>query len=219
METGIILQPAGMSHKQVMDLVQARELPIYTGKIIESVMCCEPSQSLPAIASKLNDIEIARAGGGTQLSKLKLLIGEKNNNILISSLIYDLLDYYNVKNGFSDSQVKMLVELIISDFWHLKIEQITRAFHLQKTGKLVKVFERLDPSVIIELLNLYEKNIVGNFFETDAVRYKEGYDHKRNSTNFDADAENFRSASIHYIQNNNPKNAQGTIKPKPNKNK
>lgn len=186
--------------------MQAKELPDCTALIIESLTSPSPQFGITTVASKLNDMEVARVGGGTQVSALRRMFGDKNTNTVLSSLIIDLLDYYNVKNSFSDGQIRMTVELINSDFWYLKIEQIARACHLQKTGRLLKIYERLDPSVIVEMIQLYEKNMLTGFYETEAVRYKEGHDPNRNSLNRNIDAAKFNAAKIEYLKSQ-PKEA------------
>lgn len=185
--------------------MQAKGLPDCTGLIINSIFAEHPQYGITTVASKINDLDAARAGGGTQVSALRKQLGQRNCDITITSLLIDLLDYYNVKNGFSDGQIRMTVELINSDFWHLKIEQIARAFHLQKIGKLLKIFERLDPSVIVEIITTYEKTLLTGFHETDALKYKERYDYDR-AIQRNQDAEQFNSIKAAHLRANPPIN-------------
>lgn len=171
METAITLIPGQTKETQVTALLQSKELPDSTLRIIKSLIL-PGAESLPALANNLNDTAIFRAGGGSQLSKIKKEIGEGNLKRLLAALIFDLSAFYNVKGGMDDRQVDMLVNLLISNYWTWKIEQFARAFHLQKMGKLIKIYDRVDPATVIEVLNVYH-DCHYSVYERDALSHKE----------------------------------------------
>jgi len=168
-----------------------------TTSIISSVL--DKSQPLPVVASRINDVAISKPGGGTQLSKLKKELGELHTKRIIALLVIDLSESFNVKNELSDNQIKTIVDMIMAERWHLKIEQIARAFHLQKTGYLVKIYDRIDIELILKILDEYEQKITLPENNSDALYHKEFIDERKSSTGTKAATELMREAMNKYL--------------------
>lgn len=153
---------------------------------------------MPYVASKISDVAISKPGGGTQVSKIKREIGLENTKKVLAALIYDLRDTFNTRFTLSDGQIKMLVDTILTEYWHLKIEQITRAFHLQKMGDGIKIYETLDVKTVLSILHHYEQNICLPERHADELSHKEFIEERETSTNLDAD--NMRQAMDRYLK-------------------
>ena len=82
----------------------------------------------------------------------------KELKFVISSMIQDLLSSVN----FSNNQIKMTAEqilgctdLIISEFWQLRPEEILYVFKNAKVGKYGKKFNHIDAGIICEWIRTY----------------------------------------------------------------
>lgn len=103
---------------------------------------------------------------GHSISKLR-----KERQILwtvLVALLSDLVTHFKVKENIKGEIDSFAEELIDSPEWYfLKIEEIKYVFDQMKIGRFVKVYERLDKSIIYEAFSNYDR--------TDRMRFIESH--------------------------------------------
>lgn len=80
---------------------------------------------------------------------------EKLLTILVGEIV-KLVKWFDRENKIQRPEINEIGEIIISEFWYLKIEEIQAAFKLAKSGKIGKVYKGFAPSDVIEILREYE---------------------------------------------------------------
>lgn len=97
------------------------------------------------------------------LAQLQLLIpkhGDMAVKLIIMHALKEVRDFFNVGKNLSNTQVTITAELIMSQYWYFKIEDIKLC--LRRAMFKEKLFDRLDGNIIL-----------GWFMEYDAERTEE----------------------------------------------
>lgn len=82
--------------------------------------------------------------------------GELASQAILSILLTDLVDFFNIGKSMSDTQIASTVNLILEDFSVFKPDDFILCFKRAKKGKYGKVYDRLDGQIILEWLAQYE---------------------------------------------------------------
>lgn len=88
------------------------------------------------------------------LAKIKNDISLNDCRALLSIAICEVCDFFNIGKNMNDTQVALTVDLIIEEFWHLKLEEIK--FCLRRAMRNEKLYDRLDGNIIIGWLRAYD---------------------------------------------------------------
>lgn len=91
---------------------------------------------------------------------------------LLTIILIDLIEYFNVGKTMGEQQVVQTVKLIIDEYHYLKPEDFRLCFDNAKKGKYGKVFDRIDGAVIFEWLNQHVNNRF-EFFENKSIQEHE----------------------------------------------
>ena len=94
----------------------------------------------------------------------------------ISILIIEVLEWFNVKNTMSDSQILEVSFMIYNDFKRFNLYDIGLCFKRGKTGKYGKVYDRIDGGILFEWLTRYDIDRTGNII---TIREQENALHKQ----------------------------------------
>lgn len=101
-----------------------------------------------------NDIAVIKKYG-KQVSKLN----KDTPEILItaiSAMIESIYTLVNVGKQINEHAIIKLAEMIIENYWYLKIDEIDLVFKNGITGKYGKIYDRVDASVIFDWLHQYD---------------------------------------------------------------
>jgi len=92
---------------------------------------------------------------GIQISILKR---EKPDELItaISAMIESIYQLINVGKQIGADAIIKLSEMIIENYWYLKIDEIDLVFKNGITGKYGKIYDRVDASVIFDWLHKYD---------------------------------------------------------------
>lgn len=93
--------------------------------------------------------------GSAALSVVKKEHGKQAASAYISIMLADIEQFFNVKNGMTEIQIKMLVDMILKNFYFLKVSDLRLFAEKFKMGLYGKVYDRLDGGVIMDALNKY----------------------------------------------------------------
>ena len=93
--------------------------------------------------------------GTAALSVVKKEQGKQAASAYISIMLADIEQFFNVKNGMTEIQIKMLVDMILKNFYYLKISDLRLFSEKFKMGLYGKVYDRLDGGVVMDALNKY----------------------------------------------------------------
>jgi hypothetical protein len=114
-----------------------------------------------ALISAVN--ELMPAGKPDFLSVVKypkisdLLKTEKQGDMLlyVSVLIRDFCSSMNVSRSMNEDQIVEAAAMLLTECGNFRLEDYTMMFAMAKRGQLVKIYERIDLSVITEMLDAY----------------------------------------------------------------
>jgi hypothetical protein len=92
---------------------------------------------------------------GSALSVLKKQEGEVVAKAILVKILSNLISFFNVGKSMNDAQVAQTVELILDDYYYLKLEDFKVCFDGMKKGKYLggtngKLFDRLDGQIILQ---------------------------------------------------------------------
>jgi hypothetical protein len=76
---------------------------------------------------------------------------------ILSILISDVVEFFNVGKTMNDRQIAITCDLIIEEYPYMKIEDLKLCFKNAMKLKYGKLYDRIDGSIIIGWLNEYEK--------------------------------------------------------------
>ena len=94
----------------------------------------------------------------------------------ISILIIEVLEWFNVKNTMSDTQILEVSFMIYNEFKRFNLYDIGLCFKRGKTGKYGKVYDRIDGGILFEWLTRYDIDRTGNII---TIREQENALHKQ----------------------------------------
>lgn len=81
--------------------------------------------------------------------------GEMMLNAFITSMVTDLVLFFNVGKTMNTSQVVQVVEFIKTDYYFLKPSEIRYCFDNAKKGKYGKLYDRIDGTIIFDWIEQY----------------------------------------------------------------
>lgn len=108
-------------------------------------------------------------------------LGERGEVVVRAMLvktINSLLDFFNIGKTMNDSQIVTTINLIISDYSVLKMDDFILCFRRAMQGKYGKVYDRIDGEIIFEWLEQY---LFEKANEVEAARSYENKIHKEES--------------------------------------
>lgn len=112
----------------------------------------------------------------TSLQKIAKEQGNDKAIDQISILIIEVLEWFNVKNTMSDSQILEVSFMIYNEFKRFNLYDIGLCFNRGKTGKYGKVYDRIDGGILFEWLTRYDIDRTGNIV---TIREQEDALHKQ----------------------------------------
>jgi hypothetical protein len=110
------------------------------------------------------------------LTKLGKEQGNEKVIDVLSILIIEVLEWYNVKSSMSDNQILDASLMLFNEFKHYNIYDIGLCFKHGKTGKYGKVYDRIDGGILFEWLHKYDIDRTGNIV---TIRQQEDAIHKQ----------------------------------------
>jgi len=102
----------------------------------------------------LNERPLAIEESGTSLISMKKTLGHDEVQAIITVLLVNLNDYFNVTKGLNTYQFIEVSEIIISEYGHIRIEELV--FIFQKAKIEAELFGTLDGSKIFKWIKEYE---------------------------------------------------------------
>lgn len=94
------------------------------------------------------------AGQAPTIARIKNEASETDARALLYIAVCEVCDFFNVGKNMNDTQVAMTVDLIIEQFWHLKLTEIKYCF--RRAMMREKLFDRLDGNIILGWLREYD---------------------------------------------------------------
>lgn len=118
--------------------------------------------------------EDARPKNALMLSHIKRSLDRKDQIMILSMMISEVNDFFNVRGNMSTKQIKLTAQLILDNpnFYDLTLGNIKACFHQRMMSE--KIYDRLDGNIIIGWLREF-KSEMADHCET----VKEGYDRIR----------------------------------------
>ena len=89
------------------------------------------------------------------LSVVKKEAGPQTAVAYITVMLADIEQFYNVKQNLSEVQLRMLAEIIIKNFYFLRVADLKLFAEKFKLGLYGKIYDRIDGGVIMEALAQY----------------------------------------------------------------
>jgi hypothetical protein len=111
---------------------------------------------------------------------------EETTEDAIVLILLNLIEFYNVKQKMSEEQLYDVASLIISEYFYLSLVDLSLCFKQVKTGKLGKVYDRIDGGMIMDWLRKYELNktqMISGHRQSESDNHK-GDNSTRNSGRF-----------------------------------
>jgi len=90
-----------------------------------------------------------------QVSKLKRENPEMLLKILVS-FIMKFQSYLNIESKMNDDQVVFCADELINEYWGYKLEDFQLFFKRASIGKYGKIYKRLAPITIFEMIEIYD---------------------------------------------------------------
>jgi hypothetical protein len=104
------------------------------------------------------------------LAKLRAEYGEMTAKALLSMIIIETVDFFNVGKTMSDRQIAQTIDLILEDYFEYKPDFFVLCFNRAKKGAYGKSFDRIDGQIIFEWLAQFEYEYLS---EIEHVRTQE----------------------------------------------
>jgi len=111
--------------------------------------------------SKIKTIKQAVNSNSTCLSKIKKILGEKQQLNLIRIWIIELNEFANVKNPMLPDQINEVSEMISQDYYYFKLAEINLLFENIKRGRYGQFYESLNGLKIMSWFDEYDKERMG----------------------------------------------------------
>lgn len=96
-------------------------------------------------------------------------LGEMHARAILVMILTDTALFFNTGQNMNQDQIAQLTELILDDYYYLKIDDLKLCFKNAMKGRYGQVF-RMDGSVILSWLEKYTEE---RFTEADNMSYKE----------------------------------------------
>lgn len=92
---------------------------------------------------------------GTQISVWNAHNGKPTTAKFLILLISDMVNTFNVNRPMTPDQISNLAIDMTNDLWEYRFEELAAFFEAVKRGSYVKIYERLDSSIIWEAWDKY----------------------------------------------------------------
>lgn len=118
-------------------------------------------------------MNIEKAFLGTQVSKLKSVDADADADDTFQAICLGITaacQYFNIGKNMNVIQVNMTAELILEQYWYLKLEEILLVFKNAMKLKYGKLFDRIDGGVIMGWISEYDINERGYILEKNATQ-------------------------------------------------
>lgn len=127
------------------------------------------------------------------LAALKRSEGEDFTRAILVKYLKDVITFFNIGKSMENAQVAQTVDIIIQQYYFLKLADIKLCFENLKTGKYGKLFDRLDGQIILMALSEYceERMSVAEVLHIEA-----------NKTNKQDNAEYLVKVGENYVREN-----------------
>lgn len=102
-------------------------------------------------------IEAAITSPDLTIGMLRKEMGETYTKALLVKLLADLVKFFNVGKSMNSDQLAQTVDLLLQEFYWLKLEDYKVFFNRMKSGYYTKLYDVLDGSVIMVQLREYCK--------------------------------------------------------------
>lgn len=132
--------------------------------------------NLVKLSSKLT---VKEAIKGTQLSRVKLDIGEDQAANVVFFVVQALNNSVNCGNKMSDDQIFETTYDILSIYWNLKLEELVLCLRMARQGQFGEI-KRLDQPTICGFIETYINEEKAKLIETRAADSKAVYDSEDN---------------------------------------
>lgn len=90
-----------------------------------------------------------------QLSKIRKEAGDTVVKTVLIEALSDLVMFFNVGKTMNSAQVLQTVDLILDQYWYLRLSEFKYCFNKAKLGAYGKVYDRIDGAVIFGWIELY----------------------------------------------------------------
>lgn len=101
--------------------------------------------------------DIVNDSQSNQLSAIKLKVGPQLIQALLTKAIFDeLKSGFKVKSTLTDSDIVELVNRILNDYWHLKLEDIKACFYNAKWGRYEQNYNKLEIPIVMRWIEQYD---------------------------------------------------------------
>lgn len=91
------------------------------------------------------------------LSRIVLEVDQIGARAVISILLKEVVEFFNVGKTMNDTQVAMTCDIIIDNYPEYRLEDFKLCFRSAMALKYGKLFDRLDGGIIMEWLSRYTK--------------------------------------------------------------
>jgi hypothetical protein len=91
------------------------------------------------------------------ISAIKKEMGEPVLKAFVTELLIDFCEFFNVKNQMNEAQAMQTVDLIIKNYYYFSLQDFKFCFENGKMGKNIKIYDRIDGSIIFQMLETYSK--------------------------------------------------------------
>lgn len=109
------------------------------------------------------------------LAAFKKQLGEIGTKAILTIIIQDVINFYNVVRPMSDVQIAGTIDIVLTEYWYLRPEDFKLCFNRAKTGKYGKVLDRMDGSIILSWIEAYVQE---RDCEIESYRLKEAKEKK-----------------------------------------
>ena len=122
---------------------------------------------------------------GTQLSIITKKEGLEFTASMIGLLINDFCMNFNTRERMGAEQIADLAVELATDYWGYKLEDFIAFFALAKKNKYGKIYDRVDPSTILLLLEAYNKERDENLYiiQAEHTAGEKGYRPRQDNEN------------------------------------
>jgi len=113
------------------------------------------------------------------LVKIKTELGEKSILTILKIYIVDLNEFLNLARKMQPEQINQTAQLILDEFYYLKISDLSFIFKRIKTGFYGSFYESLDGLKLMEIFYRYAQERADlieklSIDESDRMKYQEG---------------------------------------------
>jgi hypothetical protein len=117
----------------------------------------QQSRHLSDLLPKVKTVNDVLQDTSPSIARMIKTEGEQDVTDALFILITELVNFYNIGKTMSEAQISQTVELIKDCYTLFKISDFTLCFKRAKMGRYGKVYDRMDGQIILEWLDMYDK--------------------------------------------------------------